>query len=116
MIWVRRLLSWRNNKMSDVKALVKRISMRGFKFEYIRANDSSHVISVTWRVPDSEDESKFTTLNGAIMVFEFNNHDEKFMISRIYDLIRTMVIHEAGELFRVDGKAIFNSHVYRESK
>lgn len=97
------------NSIDPIQNVVSRISMRGMRFDYVRSFPTPFFV-VSAQVPDADDENKLITRATSLEIAETS---ERGIVNRLHTVVGVQYAHEVDELFRYDGRAIFNPHKVR---
>lgn len=98
--------------LTKIENIVQRISVRGMTIGYMTTSDMCPAVFIWELVPDAENENRWVQRQCAIRLDP--SMSEKEIIVAVHNAVVQNYIHEANELFRFDGKAIYNPHKERE--
>lgn len=101
----------------EIAAIIGKIKMRGVIFEYIQSTEGPMMIpclAVRMTTPDVDHPNIATLVQNAMRFYDWDL-TEQYIIEQAHRLARKLFEHEVDELFRYDGKKIFDPHRKNET-
>lgn len=97
----------------QAKTILKSIKFLDY---IIQIGEQPHYLYITMKAPDTNDRRNVIELTHFRRISPACLHNPEIFIRAVYDEVVNVLRHEAAELFKVDGVAIFDEHKNAQQK